>query len=1008
MIDHQKPASGVCRWLLPWGKTDREGTSRARGEEPWNPLFAHLLDTAACAGELWDRYLSASVRGRLTEAFGDGDVALARRVVMFFAALHDLGKASNCFLRQFGKHARYAKDAEALRRAGVRWESAARAAQLPLAARLDAEPFARHEHMTAACLPRLLGCTCYGCLGNGPRREGLHTVATLLGGHHGHIPNADVIGNALKAARPRVWEPVHRAILDGLARMLDLDLTRLPRVVRPERPSALPLFAGLVVLADWVASDVSRFTYRRLEQPVEEWWDDSKAQAAQAVTDLRLEAWRPEPTTWSSMFTDTPTPLPFQAAAIAALPTDGPALVLIETDTGSGKTRLALSCAQHLARSCGHHGLYMAMPTRAATDQTAQEIRSFLGTSLGSSTTANLAVVHHTAGATPLVHQLIDGARGVQGDVDSLSSLDSISDPTLEYGDLVQAKHTVLDPWYLLRCRGLVSPFGIGTVDQITLASQPSRHWFLRLFGLANKTVIIDEAHAYELFQRCLLSATVSWLADAGASVVVLSATLPLEARQALITAWCAGHRTTPDEHGDAGPITVVDQHGSVRPTAPIEQPAPTDTTVDLLPDPGPDELARSLLVEAAAGGIMTVVRNRVSSARDLYTALLKQATVYGWDSSEILLAHGQLLPRDRLPVEERITTLLGLHGDDRQIRNPLRPERLIVIGTQIIEQSLDIDADRLYTDLAPIDLLLQRRGRLHRHAVNDAGRPAGFQEARVTVLWNRGADGLPLVEPPGSRFEEPGNSDGYVYAPYTLAATWRTLRERVAADGRIRISTPSDTKKLIDSAYAPPTVNASGLLGTLLTRTWADWQTELADQDSNAHSRTFLPYSDGTPIEVTSLVSGEANGDGEAGADARGSGARGLAALSRLGEPTTDVIVLYQQDGGELTYDAVGDVPADLRDHRAQEAEESRVAHRAQQRALLSNTLAVPHSWFHGDDPLPPPATWQPLPHSAVHYRATLVLAPNGRCIRGPRGRLVYSPSTGLMRLPSAGGRAG
>lgn len=260
--------------------------------------------------------------------------------------------------------------------------------------------------------------------------------------------------------------------------------------------------------------------------------------------------------------------------------------------------------------------------------------------------------------------------------------------------------------------------------------------------------MIIDEAHAYELFQRCLLSTTISWLADAGASVVVLSATLPADARQALITAWCPGHRTTPDTHDAAGPITVVDQHGAVRRPAPIEQPEPTDTTVDLLPDPGPDELAESLLTEAAAGGIIAVVRNRVSSARDLYTALLKQATAYGWRSSEILLIHGQLLPRDRLPVEERITTLLGPY-DDRDNRNPQRPQRLIVIGTQIIEQSLDIDADRLYTDLAPIDLLLQRRGRLHRHAANDAYRPAGFQEARMTVLWNRGADDLPLVEPP-------------------------------------------------------------------------------------------------------------------------------------------------------------------------------------------------------------------------------------------------------------------
>ncbi|WP_431775457.1 CRISPR-associated helicase Cas3' [Streptomyces cucumeris] len=998
---------------MPWGKTDREGDSRGRGEAAWNPLFAHLLDVAACTGELWDRYLSDSVRARLIEAFGNGDAAFARRVVMFFSALHDLGKASNCFLRAFTRRPRYATDAEGLRQAGVRWEGAARAAGLPLARRWEAEPYARHEHITAALLPRLLGCTCHRCGGYGPRLDGLHTVATLLGGHHGHIPNADTIGRALKAGRPTAWEPVHRALLDHLALRLGLDLARVPPAVRLHRPSALPLFAGLVVLADWIASDTSRFTYRSLDQSTEMWWDDSRRQAAEAVTGLHLEAWRPEPRDWSALYPDTPDPLPFQAAALTALPSDGPALVLVESATGSGKTRLALSCALHLARSCGHHGLYMAMPTRAATDQTAHEIRAFLDACPGTpDATANLAVVHHTAGTTPLVHQLIDSARGVRGEVDSLSVLDAINDPTVDGEGRQQGQHegrTVLDPWYLQRCRGLVSPFGIGTVDQITLASQPSRHWFLRLFGLANKTVIIDEAHAYELFQRCLLSATVSWLADAGASVVVLSATLPADARQSLVTAWCDGHRTAPRDGEGLGPVTVVDQHGAVRRTGPPEPSVSVDTTLDLLPDPGPGELAARLLSEASAGGITAVVRNRVRSASDLYAALLERAAEHGWSQEEILLVHGRLLPRDRLPVEDHVTTLLGPCDDNRRIRNPRRPERLIVVGTQIIEQSLDIDADRIYTDLAPVDLLLQRRGRLHRHRVNDADRPERFREARMTVLWSPDADGLPLVDPPSARRPgRPGHPDGHIYAPYVLAATWYALGLRADADGTVRVSLPSDARALIDSVYtvgkdgpAAGPDDGQSPLRALLLRTWEDWQADLRNEDNNAHARAFLPYRAGAAAEATSLISGVANGDGEPGPRAVGPPSSGLVALSRLGEPTVDVLVLYQQDDGALTYDAAGALPADLRNHRAAPTAEGRAAHRAQQRHLLSNTLPIPHAWFHGPAPIPPPVTWPPLPHAAVHSRPTLVLNRTGECIRGPVGCVAYTPVTGLVRRP-------
>ncbi|HEV7627089.1 MAG TPA: CRISPR-associated endonuclease Cas3'', partial [Streptomyces sp.] len=194
--------------LLSWGKTDVRGASQAVGGPAWNSLLAHLLDTAAVAGCLWDRYLPPTVISRLADAFGRGQPLLARRMMMFLAALHDLGKASDCFLRMFGagRHA-----SPQMRAERELWEEAARAGGLPLATDLQAAPWARHEHITAAHLPRLLGCDCRDCGGQGDVHEGLHAVAHLLGGHHGNIPQKDTVDRAAGAASLATWEPIYRA-----------------------------------------------------------------------------------------------------------------------------------------------------------------------------------------------------------------------------------------------------------------------------------------------------------------------------------------------------------------------------------------------------------------------------------------------------------------------------------------------------------------------------------------------------------------------------------------------------------------------------------------------------------------------------------------------------------------------------------------------------------------------------------------------------------------------------
>lgn len=971
------------RHLLIWAKTDQTGRSRRNGGPAWNPLLAHVLDVAAITGQLWDRYLPPTVRERLTEAFGDGDSVTARKVVMLLAGLHDLGKGSSCFLRQFGANP---WDGPYLREARKTWEGQARAAGLPIGDRLGEEPTARHEHITAVHLPRILGCTCHACGGHTPQNKGLHTAATLLGGHHGHIPGPDTIERAFMAADITTWLPVYTELVQDAADLIDIDLATLRNRIKPDRPSTLPLFAGLVILADWIASDENHFTYRPHTTNPHTWWRSSLAQARTAADTLRLEAWKPTPTTWSTLYPCT-SPRSFQAATMAAMPSGGPALVIIESDTGSGKTRLALWCAHHLATTCGYQGLYMAMPTRAATDQTAHEIAAFMNNALGEQDAANLAVVHSTAQATDFVHNLLDAARAPgQAAFDGLE--DFISATLPDPGP--QEPRAVLSPWYLRRCLGLIAPFAVGTIDQVVLATQPSRHWTLRLLGLATKTVIIDEAHAYELYQQGLLEATLQWLADAGASAVILSATLPATARTALTNAWCAGHRVQPQDTEQAGPITIVDAQGTITRTSPDEKPPKLRTHIDFQPDPGAPKLAEQLLNEARGAGITVVLRNRVDAATHLHTTLISLAADHGWQPEEIILLHGRTLPRFRLPVEEHLKRTLG-PGTERHYPNPERPSRLLVIATQVVEQSLDIDFDRIYTDLAPIDLLIQRRGRVHRHTVNDPFRPMWAHKPRMTILLQPGHDGLPLVEPPSREDGRPaGNLDGYIYAPYTLASTWHTLHQRLRADGTIRITTPTHTTALIEAVYGTRQ-NAQGPLGQLLDRTWKSWRSALDSEESQYAARAFTPFTRrGKPTDVRALASGNSHGDGDDG------GLTGIKAVSRLGDPSIEAIALYQQSNGRLTYDPVGVHQADLSRHTADTP-----ARRQQQKNLLLNTLAIPAHWFTGRRALLQPERWPGNKAPALKRAYTALFDPaSGTCISGPIG-LRLSPSTGLSRRP-------
>lgn len=968
-------------WLWVLAKTDQHGLSRYRGGPLWNSLLAHALDTAAVCGELFDQYLSTPTRDRLAEAYGGGDKDAARAVLMLLTALHDLGKAVAGWQRVFLNVS--AAD-PVLQQAGKEWAQHPRQAGLLTGDGWGTARGAPHQHVTARYLPALLGCPCCTPKGErGERHEGLHRAAALLGGHHGHIPSASDIRSA-DVALSSTWAAIHRELLGQLANYLHIDVADLPHLIDPQRPIALVHLAGLTTLCDWVASDESRFPYREGETPTH-WWARSRADAANAVRDLNLRRWLPTNAAWAKLLPDTPTPNALQQAVIDTAPTDGPFLAILEFATGSGKTEAALWLAQHLALHHGYHGFYLAQATRLATEQLSARCARFLTHSIGSETEANLAIVHGGATASAAAEELRQN-KGLAQLAETINLTDTAE---------ICSSRAVLDEWFLQQGRGLLSPFGIGTVDQIVLAAQKSRHWFLRLFGLAQKSVIIDEAHAYQMYQQRLLGTAITWLAEAGASVIILSATLPITIRRDLTEAWNTGHRITTPPDTTTAPITFVDAHGHAHHARPARTAPALLTNLHLQKDEGPDALAAHLLTHCADSGITGVIRNRIDHTTDLHKRVLRAAEKHGWDAEkEIVLLHSLFLERDRARIQARLLRQLGPHPTE-ELRskqpNPHRPHRLLVLGTQVLEQSLDIDFDLLYADLAPIDLNIQRRGRLWRHLLNRLHLPTDAVPL-MHLLWRADSAGLPHV------LHADGRPTG-VYDPYVQAATWHALNRRTLPGKPLRLTTADSLKgidgvgtaDLIHEIYGALPRTGPEPIHALLARTYGTWQEALAEQARQAADRAVEPYPFGEACGIEDLASGPNHGDPD-----DPDHPPHLSARSRLGEPTIRAVGLYQDAHGNRSWDPAGCLPADLTRYHPYKQPEQR---RAQQREIMLNSIPLPARWFTGRKALPRHHTWAIGTPGVLKRHPVLLLRPDGSCVTPGIEQLTYSPHTGLSR---------
>jgi CRISPR-associated endonuclease/helicase Cas3 len=710
-----------------WGKADRK-TGQI------HPLVCHMLDVAQVTLALWRDALTTSVRDQFANTLSL-DQEAAGRIIAFWAGLHDLGKASPCFQRK------YAPAQAELCKAGLPFP------------RLFSRESCPHGTISARVLESLLETE------TGVPRRIAKRIARAVGGHHGEWPilnDLDTLRSSQLGDAP--WQAVRCEIFKTFVALFEPPSVQQLGDTHQEN-TFLTLLSGLVSTADWIGSIRKYFPY--VDAPVDpsRYIKTAKEQARQTLYTLGWIGWQPpaQPLSFKHLFPFSPNSMQESIIALAQ-DLEEPSIVIIEAPTGSGKTESALYLADHWAHVGQQRGMYVAMPTMATSNQMFSRVREFLQRRYPD----DLVNLH-------LIHSQSRWREDMQ-------------DLTLETFDEREGGTLAAMAWFLPHKRSLLASFGVGTVDQALLSVLQARHFFMRLFGLGHKTVIFDEVHAYDTYMSTIFQRLLSWLRAAGASVVVLSATLPARTRHQLLEAYLdAGEAKAGMDSGFSYPAVMWANENGLS-TQPL--PAPPDRRIALeWIEREPKAIAQRLRNELQDGGCAAVICNTVGRAQEVYRTLRDAGIV---PKSDLILFHARFPFAWRDRIESRVLNDFGKEPGEG------RPDKAIVVATQVIEQSLDLDFDLMVTDMAPVDLILQRAGRLHRH--EREGRPSSLNEPRLLIVTPDEQDGLPSF----------GRKD--IYEPYILLRSYLTLSERKT------LALPSETVELIETVYGDGDDSLSGI----------------------------------------------------------------------------------------------------------------------------------------------------------------------------------------------------
>lgn len=786
----------------------------------WHPLLLHLLDVAAAADALIERE-PQTTRERLAAILGL-PWAQARPWLLLLIACHDLGKGCPGFQ--------------------CKWKNLSG---------LDVGPAPdtsiNHAFVSQIELRELL-------MGLGWAEDAADLVTDAVGSHHGERASpttlANLEGNRRALGKPE-WHHTRRALFETLVAVLAPDAPPTkPALSGPD----FMLLAGLTSFADWIGSNETFFSFGSSEDCADPaaWFKTRREQNAENA--LNQIGWLPRlpladtPRAFDAVFPFAPRPL--QQAMIDALATiDRPAILLVEAPMGEGKTEAALYAHLELQRRLGHRGLYVALPTKATGNAMFRRVLKFL---------------RSQQCEWPLDLQLLHGGTLLNDDFQKLRP-GGIYDATT--GGEIRASE-----WFTHKKRALLSEYGVGTIDQALLTILPVRHQFVRLWGLANRVIVFDEIHAYDAYTGTLLLHLLRWLLALDASVVLLSATLPPQIRRQL--AELVG-QNLPEREASYPRLSIFQPHEAVRQ---ITFTADPNRRLAIRIQPVAADLsAIKATLDGCLfdGGCALALTNTVQRAQDLYLdygagePVVTDGEPIGkrlLDGTEVFLFHARFPADARQRREDAVLKLFGPPDPDSPVP---RTGRQILIATQVAEQSLDLDFDLIATDLAPIDLLLQRAGRLWRHA-------RGARPVAEPILIVAG-----LAEDPPPSFGKPLWWGAVYHREDVLLRTRSLLR------GKPTLQLPDEIDTLVASVYEEA-VDVDEALEARLDRAMQDALGKEFAHVGQAHQAII-----GLPDDASWKTGARFTlfDDDEPGVHAS------LKVRTRLGEDSVVVVPLYESD---------------------------------------------------------------------------------------------------------------
>ena len=732
------------------------------GDFYWLPLLQHLEDTGNIAGLLWEHWLGEGQKEFIAQSLCKGNDAdaynkqdLAKQLIVFLGAIHDLGKAIPDFQLMKG----FANSKE------LDWQ---------LKEKLATAGFQGLDQLVLASKGQIKhNIASQVLLANyGVNKE----LTTIIGSHHGKP--IESLSSALDEEKSykknyfqsedetsnvyRSWYKVQKEIFEwSLEKSGISSIGELPHISQP----AQVILTGLLIMADWIASNEVYFPLlpidemdisnqeARIKEGFERWYQTG--------------LWVPEITSnieeiYKGRFGFSPRNFQLRVGeTINHLDETG--IAIVEAPMGIGKTEAALVLAEQMAHKNHRNGIFFGLPTQATSNGIFPRIEQWIEALPNDFDDRHgLRLAHGKAYLNDRFINLVHIKEGME-EVNNATGVDIDNDK------YTSEQTVVINEWFSGRKLTTLDDFVVGTIDQFLMVSLKQKHVMLRHLGFSKKVVILDEVHAYDTYMNQYLMQSLKWMGAYHVPVVILSATLPVSKRKELIESYMIGKGIKKKDidyqcqiETEAYPLLTYNDGDMIKQQTDFEVMADKSIQIEAIDEQEIIPLLENLLRE---GGIAGVIVNTVRRAQELTQRL---EAIFGHEVVELL--HSGFIATDRAKKEKQLLEMIG--------KGAKRSFKKIIVGTQVIEQSLDIDFDVLISDLAPIDLLIQRVGRLHRHMIH---RPKALENPFLYVLGT------------SEQFDFDEGSKA-VYGTYLLGRTQYYLKDC--------LKIPSDISPLVQAVY--------------------------------------------------------------------------------------------------------------------------------------------------------------------------------------------------------------